>query len=231
MMDAHNLGWKLALVAAGHAQDALLDSYGDERRPVTEEVLKLTHALVHYGSMSHPVKRRVRDVVVPALGRSPVIQRRVARRLSQIYVSYPPGPLVRQDRDRGALTVGQRMPDLQVRAGDQATTLHGVLRGGRHVLVAPAAHAASVLSDRALRPYRSELEIVAPMPALEFKRTQPFLLIRPDGHIAARGRPGSMDAITGYLRDLFREPACRRDRRPEGGASEFVGVSGTARPG
>jgi len=207
MMDAHNLGWKLALVADGRAPDALLDTYGAERRPVAEEVLKLTHALVHYGSLSHPVKRRVRDVVVPALGRSPVIQRRAARRMSQVYVSYPPGPLVRQSRDRGAPRVGQRMPDIQVRAGGQATTLHGVLRGGRHVLVAPAAHAASVLSDPALRRHQSDLEIVTTTPAPGDNRTGPFVLIRPDGHVAARGRPGSMHAVTGYLRDLFREPA------------------------
>ena len=48
----------------------LLDSYGAERRPVAEEVLWLTDALVHYGTISHPVKRRVRDIVVPVLGRS-----------------------------------------------------------------------------------------------------------------------------------------------------------------
>jgi 2-polyprenyl-6-methoxyphenol hydroxylase-like FAD-dependent oxidoreductase len=92
ILDAHNLGWKLALVASGRAPDTLLDSYGAERRPVAEEVVRLTHALVHYGTMSHPVKRRVRDVVVPALGRSAAIQRRAARRISQVYVSYPPRP-------------------------------------------------------------------------------------------------------------------------------------------
>ena len=92
MLDAHNLGWKLALVASGRAPDALLDTYGTERRPVAEEVLELTHVLIRYGTMSHPVKRRVRDIVVPALARTPVIQRRAARRISQIYVSYPPGP-------------------------------------------------------------------------------------------------------------------------------------------
>ena len=32
--DAHNLCWKLAAVLAGHAGDALLDSYEAERRPV-----------------------------------------------------------------------------------------------------------------------------------------------------------------------------------------------------
>ena len=203
-MDAHNLGWKLALVASGRAPDALLDSYGGERRPVAEDVLKLTHALVHYGSMSHPVKRRVRDIVVPALGRSPVIQRRAARRLSHISVSYPPGPLARQDRGRGGPRAGERMPDIGVRAGGVDTTLHSVLRGGRHVLVVPAAHAAGTLSDAGLRAHRRDLDIVTPVNHGD--GTRPVVLVRPDGHVAARGRPGSLEAVTGYLRDLFTGP-------------------------
>src|SRR5215469_9299960 len=89
IMDAHNLAWKLALVAQGRAPDAVLDTYGAERRPVAEDVLRLTHALVHYGTLTHPLKRRVRDMVVPALSRSQVIQRRAAGRMSQVYVSYP----------------------------------------------------------------------------------------------------------------------------------------------
>ena len=110
MLDAHNLGWKLALVASGRAPAGLLDTYGTERRPVAEEVLELTHVLIRYGTMSHPVKRRVRDIVVPALGRTPVIQRRAARRISQIYVSYPSGPGSRQDGGRGAPRAGSACP-------------------------------------------------------------------------------------------------------------------------
>jgi FAD binding domain len=160
--DAHNLAWKLALVAAGRAADTLLDSYGTERRPVAEHVVNLTHALVRYGTLNHPVKRRVRDLVVPALGRSPVIQRRAARRISQVYVVYPPGPLARRGRGLAGPKPGQRMPDIGVRAGGQATTLHNVLRGGRHVLVLPPGGAASVLDDAGLRPYRADLDIVTP---------------------------------------------------------------------
>jgi 2-polyprenyl-6-methoxyphenol hydroxylase-like FAD-dependent oxidoreductase len=38
---AHNLGWKLAWVLRGHAGEALLDSYQDERRPVgSDNVLR-----------------------------------------------------------------------------------------------------------------------------------------------------------------------------------------------
>jgi 2-polyprenyl-6-methoxyphenol hydroxylase-like FAD-dependent oxidoreductase len=209
IMDAHNLGWKLALVVAGRAPDALLDSYGTERLPVARDVLKLTHTLVRYGTISHPVKRRVRDVVIPALGRSTMIQRRAVGRLSHVRVAYPPGPLVRQDRGRGAPEPGQRMPDIEVRVGGQATTLHTVLRGGRHVLVLPAAHAASVRSESGLRPHLTDLDMVTEE---AHHGTGLVLLVRPDGHVAARGRPGSLQAVTGYLRDLFTEPAGYRLR-------------------
>jgi 2-polyprenyl-6-methoxyphenol hydroxylase-like FAD-dependent oxidoreductase len=212
--DAHNLGWKLALVASGRAPDALLDTYGTERRPVAEQVLKLTHTLVRYGTMTHPVKRRIRDVTVPALGRNAAIQRRAVRRLSHIAVAYPPGPLARR---RGGGPAGQRVPDLQVRAGTQASTLYTVLRGGRHVLVVPAA---SVADDPGLRPYAGDLDIVTG----DAGPGGPVLLVRPDGHVAARGRPGRMPAVTGYLRDLFAEPA-----GPRPGAASRTPVVGGRR--
>jgi hypothetical protein len=200
IMDAHNVGWKLALVVAGRAPDALLDSYGTERFPVARDVLKLTDTLVRYGTISHPVKRRVRDLVVPALGRTPLIQRRAISRLSHVYVTYPPGPLVRSDGGRGRPRPGQRMPDVPVRADGQLTTLHRVLRGGRHVLLVPAAHAARVLADPILRPYCGDLGVAS-------ADATPVVLIRPDGHVAARGRPGSLEPVAGYLHDLFGEPA------------------------
>jgi 2,4-dichlorophenol 6-monooxygenase len=39
MQDTYNLVWKLALVLRGVADDALLDSYGDERQPVGRQVV------------------------------------------------------------------------------------------------------------------------------------------------------------------------------------------------
>ena len=141
---------------------------------------------------------------MPPLGRSPVIQRRAALRISQIYVSYPPGPLARQDHGRGTPRAGQRLPDIEVQAGGQATTLHRVLRGGRHVLVIPAAQA-GLLSDSALRPYREDLDIVTQ--ARTSGDHEMAVLVRPDGHVAARGWPGRLEAVTGYLHDLFAEPA------------------------
>ncbi len=226
IMDAHNLGWKLALVASGRAPDDLLDSYGTERRPVADEVLKLTHALVRYGTISHPIKRGIRDIVVPALGRTAVIQRRATRRLSHVYVAYPPGPLVRPDRGRRGPRPGQRMPDITVRAGDQASTLHRVLRGGRHVLVVPPAGSASVVADATFGRYRAEVDVVtadsAEMHFLQNDGTAPVVLVRPDGYVAARGRLDSTHAIIWYLRDLFGESPVRRQPAPPAAAGGAV---------
>jgi hypothetical protein len=43
--------------------------------------------------------------------------------------------------------------------------------------------------------------------------------------VAALGRPGSTEAVTGYLRDLFRKSACQPDNRHEGGASDAACVT------
>jgi 2-polyprenyl-6-methoxyphenol hydroxylase-like FAD-dependent oxidoreductase len=42
VQDAHNLAWKLAAVVKGYADQSLLNSYADERRPVALELARLT---------------------------------------------------------------------------------------------------------------------------------------------------------------------------------------------
>jgi len=65
--------------------------------------------------------------------------------------------------------------------------------------------------DAELRPYSRDLEVVtgdsAQAPRPRDSDTAPVILVRPDGHVAARGRPGRMEPVTDYLRDLFMEPA------------------------
>ena len=59
-----------------------------------------------------------------------------------------------------------------------------------------------------LTPYRDDLDVVAA------DGTGPVVLVRPDGHVAARGRPGRLHAVTGYLRGLFGEPGSVPAARP-----------------
>jgi predicted amidohydrolase YtcJ len=76
-----------------------------------------------------------------------------------------------------------------------------------------------VPADPILRPYRRDLDVVSAAAA-------PVVLIRPDGHVAARGRPGNLETVAGYLRDLFSEPAGHPGAHPEDGA--LNAVRGTA---
>ena len=108
--DAHNLGWKLALVAVGRAPGQLLDTYGREREPVAAQVLGLTHALVRFGTMTHPVQRALRDTIVPAASRVGPVHRRAVRRWTQVNVGYPASSLTWPDRGRGRPGPGSEPP-------------------------------------------------------------------------------------------------------------------------
>ena len=130
MMDAANLAWKLALVAGGHAAGSLLDTYETERLPAGVNTLGFTNKLFQWSTMRHPVKRAVRDVLVPAATRLPAVQHRAARRLSQVSVSYPASPLVQADGGRREPKPGHRFPDVEVRTEKGATRLYRVLGGG-----------------------------------------------------------------------------------------------------
>jgi FAD binding domain-containing protein len=116
MMDAHNLAWKLVLVTNGRAPDALLDTYGQERVPVASGVLEFTNKIVGLLTMRSQAKRAVRDTVIPVVSRVPVVQRRWARKLSQLSVAYPRSPLVQPDGHGRGPKPGDRFPDVEVRS-------------------------------------------------------------------------------------------------------------------
>jgi hypothetical protein len=218
ILDATNLAWKLALVASGRAPEALLDSYGAERAPVAAQVLGFSQSLVRFGTQPRSLKRTVRDAALPAL-RLPVLQRRLAGRMSQIVVKYPDGPLTRHPGVSGLPRPGARMSNVAVRTADGQSSLHAVLRRGRHVLLVAGDPPAG------LAPYRDQVEVVsAPL-----GRLQSCVLVRPDGYVAAVGSATNTAAVPGYLHDLAaaavttdRRSHTRRARKyiPENGSKE-----------
>ena len=198
MTDAHNLEWKLALVAAGRAPDGLLDSYGRERGPVASGVLQFTDKIVGLMTMRNPAKRAVRDTVMPLVTSLPAVQRRAARRLAQVSVAYPAGPLVLPDGERSGRCPrpGERVPDVAVRTPDGPARLYELLRAGRHLLVtsgfdaAAALESAGILSDGLVDTALGRVGDCA------------IALVRPDAVLAARGAAHVAD----YLRQLAGDP-------------------------
>jgi hypothetical protein len=82
IQDALDLAGKLADVLAGRADDAVLDQYEDERRPVAESVHRLTHRMRGIATLRGRRAARIRNQCLRALGRVPVFRRELTRRLS-----------------------------------------------------------------------------------------------------------------------------------------------------
>jgi 2-polyprenyl-6-methoxyphenol hydroxylase-like FAD-dependent oxidoreductase len=208
MMDAQNLAWKLALVAGGRAPEGILDTYGHERAPVASGVLQLTDRIVGLMTMRSRAERVVRNAVLPVATSLPAVQRRAARRLSQVSIAYPTGALVipdsrRRPKDAGPRP-GERAPDASIQTTDGPSRLYERLRRGRHVLVAGAEEVATF--DPAGMTRGDLVEAV-----IGRVGDGGSTLVRPDGVVAARGREG----VAQYLRGLTGEllPAMRPTAR------------------
>ncbi|PSL57354.1 4,5-epoxidase [Saccharothrix carnea] len=157
--DAENLAWRLALVASGRAGKRLLDGYEAERRPVAEEVLGATSGLTGLVLGESQAARLVRDRVLFPLLGLRPVEKLIWEQASQLKASYARSPFGRRPR------VGDRVPEFA--AADRFGW----------TLVSPrdedcAAVARDLLGD-----------------ARHVHRDGDALLVRPDGHLAWRGKP------------------------------------------
>jgi 2-polyprenyl-6-methoxyphenol hydroxylase-like FAD-dependent oxidoreductase len=98
IQDAHNLAWKLALVARGRGREVLLDSYDPERRPVALTVLKGTDRATRLALLPGGFARELRDRALALGGSFEFARSRVARALSELEVGYPDSPVIAEDR-------------------------------------------------------------------------------------------------------------------------------------
>jgi 2-polyprenyl-6-methoxyphenol hydroxylase-like FAD-dependent oxidoreductase len=162
LQDAANLSWKLAAVAAGHADPGLLDSYQAERHPVGRAVLRSSGGIVRLAMAKRPWTLAARAALTTFLNAVGPARRAVAAQVTGVGYRYP--------APRGAhhLT-GARVPDVPLAGG---TRLYEALRGGRFVLITPEPYAAG--------PGRAGRLAVARWAS--DRRTA--LLVRPDGHVA-----------------------------------------------
>ena len=205
MLDAQNLAWKLALVAGG-ASETVLDTYEQERVPVTSGVLGLTDRLIRLATLRHPVKQALRDTLIPAAAALPVVQDRAARRLSQVSVAYPASPLIRPDGIRRGPKPGERFPDIEVRTGRGSARLYRVLGRGRHVLLVCGTEIRQAVESSGLARYAGLVDIVdADLRAAHRPgkgASAVFALVRPDGVLVARGFRRDTQKVPGYLRQI-----------------------------
>ncbi|RAV09560.1 oxygenase [Mycolicibacterium sp. GF69] len=166
--DAENLAWKLALVAAGRADQRLLDTYEAERRPLATEVLRSTSAVTKVNVAQSGIGRFIRDRVVVPVMNLPAVQRWVTYRTSQLWVAYRRGPLAQRS-----------LPLPGVRPGDRVPGLSGAELDGRWGLLG---------FDDEMRGVAVEHLGGERIAVIDRTENVDAYLVRPDGHLAWRGR-------------------------------------------
>ena len=82
IQDALHLADKLSDVISGRADVSVLDRYEEERRPVAESILGVTHRLTRVATMRGRVAPKIRNRSLRFVSKFPAVRRRFAHRLS-----------------------------------------------------------------------------------------------------------------------------------------------------
>ncbi|MEV5434838.1 FAD-dependent monooxygenase [Streptomyces sp. NPDC052682] len=184
LQDAANLGWKLAAVLRGHADDRLLDTYQAERHPVGRTVLLSSGGIVRAAMAKRPWEIALRTLATALVGTVGPVRRRALGQVTGIGYRYP--------APRGSHRfTGLRAPDLALADGGR---LYEALRGGRFVLVLPAelaAPAEPAEPGEPGRPAHHPVELAAHAGRADRLAVERWasdrrtaVLVRPDGYVA-----------------------------------------------
>lgn len=169
LLDAANLGWKLAAEVHGWAPANLLDTYTTERRPVADQALAETRAqtaVMNPSGALDPVRTFLSELLAVPEG-----NQRACEIISGLAVRYEAEA---PDGEQHPL-VGTRCPELRWAGGRLAERM----RTGHAVLLDAAGRAE--LTDVATG-WSDRVDVVSADP--EGPRDWDALLVRPDGHVA-----------------------------------------------
>ncbi|WP_326594735.1 FAD-dependent monooxygenase [Streptomyces sp. NBC_01803] len=219
--DAADLGWKLAAVLAGWGGERLLDSYEAERKPVAEASLRkshedlrrtLNHQLPPEIVQDGPAGDRAREALSAQLLRAG-IQREFDAPASHFAYRYRsdlvlPDP-TEEDTERWSDSPlpGGRAPHAWLGPGRSTLDLFG--EGFALLCAGPSADARAG-AERLRRAFAARavpltVTEIHDAPAARLLR-RPYVLVRPDGHVAWRGTepPHDLDALADRVRGAAR---------------------------
>jgi 2-polyprenyl-6-methoxyphenol hydroxylase-like FAD-dependent oxidoreductase len=231
--DAFNLGWKVALVAKGHARRELLDSYEAERVPVGKAVLRNSDRGFMLEATDNPAvewaRANLATRLVGPLTHLPAVRSLVFKLFSQIWISYRGSSAVAgKPASRKGPHAGDRAPYRILKAGrdDGPQSVFDLIGGVGHKLVIFEGREPNLALDA----YRLALKEVLGRYALEtsihtvpakerelhelygVKEKACLFLIRPDGHVGFVGSLGDLGDLATHMDTLFRRRVVHEGR-------------------
>jgi len=220
VQDAENLAWKLKLVLAGLAPDALIDSYSAEREFAADENILNSSRATDFITPKSDISRSFRNAVLNLAKDHPFARFLVNSGRLSLPATYTASPLNTPDADAftGRMAPGAVALDAPVEANGGTDWWLGQLDGDfvlavfcadtlpdRETLQALQALRLAPVPIKAVLVAGSQCELTADLPVVRdiegclAKRYDAqagtAYLIRPDQHIAARWRAVNLDAV------------------------------------
>lgn len=189
IQDMINLGWKLAMVYRGVARPDMLDTYESDRLPVIRQLVAMTERATKVFNSTNPLAHGLLTRLAPIILARRAVQRKAAPRLGQIAASHHRAPLASGGGRVGALRAGDRVPDAPV--GD--ARLYDLLDTSRLTLLSAAAPPCSLAGFGDAVAVRHVPARWGPLP------DGGWLLMRPDGYLAAAGTRRDAGRLTAWL--------------------------------
>ena len=225
IQDMINLGWKLAMVLRGAARPELLDTYESDRLPVIRQLVTMTERATKVFNSTNPIAHALLVRITPALLSRSSVQDNAAPRLGQIAASYRGMPIARGGGGVGRLRAGDRVPDVHLPEG----SLYDLLDPSRLTLfvtgfVTDEAGPAMAAVRECAGEWVPAIAVRRVAPSSELAQHPAWLLVRPDGYLAAAGSADEGNRLHRWLAKWLVV------RRHDTNASSASLVSESARP-
>ncbi|RVW01047.1 FAD-binding protein [Rhodococcus spongiicola] len=231
IQDMINLSWKLAMVLNTQAKPELLDTYETDRLPVIKQVVRMTRRMTRVVNSTNPIVHSALTRLAPRLLTRSATQDKVTPRLGQLAATYRSCPIARHAGRNGDLHAGDRVPDMDLyTVGDDPTNAESTndeptkTEERRHLYDMQDLSALTLFItdtnaaiDDSYHSFRDlitvhRVRIATHQPRLrgsdvqiaEQLAAQPgWMLLRPDGYLAAAGHSADAATLARWLERWF----------------------------
>jgi hypothetical protein len=214
IQDAWNISWKLALVLRGDALPGLVDSYEPERFPVAHSILNSTDQFFTMFTSQKPLWKMLRPILAPLLPDIVShfgIGKRLSRNTSQTWIAYRDSAVVAGDRSTKYARPGDRAPHALFETGERSgQSIYGLLCGVDHHMLlftgaefdmeSSATEIHSILQNYRVAVHTHVMDAAQKAIYSAYAVREPTaFLVRPDGHIAWRGKLKNLNNLEAYM--------------------------------